>query len=105
MLGTDGRDYDGAYNSNTSFYKGSMDTSTIVAYRWNYDTSVDEWGSNNWTTSEFNTINLNTNYWNYLGPTWQNLIAPTTWHLGGMTSRGNIAKAFMVVIQQHIQMK
>ena len=94
MLGTDGRDYYGAYSSSTSNYKGSMDTSTIVAYRWNYDTSVDEWGSNNWTTSEFNTINLNTNYWNYLDTTWQDLIATTTWHLGGMSSYDNTAKAF-----------
>ena len=94
MLGTDGRDYAGAYSYDTSYYKGSMDTSTIAAYRWNYDTSVSRYGSNNWTTSEFNTINLNTNYWNYLGTTWQNLITPTTWHLGGITSVSNTAKAF-----------
>ena len=94
MLGTDGRDYKGVYSSSTSDYKGSMETSTIAAYRWNYDTSVDRYGSNNWTTSEFNTINLNTNYWNYLGTTWQNLIATTTWHLGGMTIYYNTAKAF-----------
>ena len=94
MLGTDGRDYYGAYSYSTSNYKGSMDTSTIAGYRWNYDTSVSTYGSNNWTTSEFNTINLNTNYWNYLGTTWQNLIAETTWHLGGMTSSSNTAKAF-----------
>ena len=94
MLGTDGRDYNGVYRYDTSDYKGSMDTSTIAAYRWNYDTSVSRNGSNNWTTSEFNTINLNTNYWNYLGTTWQNLITPTTWHLGGMTSDSNTAKAF-----------
>ena len=85
MLGTDGRDYYGTYDQDTSSYKGSMDTSTIAGYRWNYDTSVSEFGSNNWTTSEFNTINLNTNYWNYLGPTWQDLIATTVWHLGGMS--------------------
>ena len=94
MLGTGGRDYYGKYPYDTNYYKGSMDTSTIATYRWNYDTSVSTYGSNNWTTSEFNTINLNTNYWNYLGPTWQNLIAETTWHLGGMTSNGNTAKAF-----------
>ena len=86
MLGTDGRDYYGTYSAPTSNYKGSMDTSTIAAYRWNNDTSASMFGSNNWTTSEFNTINLNTNYWNYLGTTWQNLITPTTWHLGGMSS-------------------
>ena len=94
MLGTDGRDYDGAYSFSTSNYKGSMNTSTIAVYRWNYDTNVDSMGSNNWATSEFNIINLNTNYWNYLGGTWQKLIAITTWHLGGMTSDSNTAKAF-----------
>ena len=94
MLGTDGRDYVGAYSSSTSNYKGRMETSTIATYRWNYDTSVSSGGSNNWTTSEFNKINLNTNYWNYLGTTWQNLIATTTWHLGGMTSYNNTAKVF-----------
>ena len=94
MLGTDGRDYYGTYSSSTSDYKGSMETSTIAAYSWNYDTSVSTYGSNDWTTSKFNTINLNTNYWNYLGPTWQNLIAETTWHLGGMTSESNTAKKF-----------
>ena len=93
MLGTNGRDYYGIYDSSTSGYKGSMDTSTITAYRWNYDTSVSENGSNNWTPSEFNTINLNTNYWNYLGSTWQNLIVETTWHLGGISYSGsNTAK-------------
>ena len=94
MLGTDGRDYVGTYSSVISNYKGSMDTSTIATYSWNYDTSVSQFGSNNWTTSEFNKINLNTNYWNYLGTTWQNLIAQTTWHLVGMTSSSNTAKAF-----------
>ena len=94
MLGTNGRDYAGAYSYSTSNYKGSMNTSTIAAYKWNNDTSVSTYGSNNWTTSEFNKINLNTNYWNYLGTTWQNLIAQTTWHLGGMTSQYNTAKAF-----------
>ena len=94
MLGTDGKDYNGVYSHDTSDYKGSMEASTIAEYRWNYDTSVSMFGSNNWTTSEFNKINLNTNYWNYLGSTWQNLIATTTWYLGGMTSPINTAKAF-----------
>ncbi len=98
MLGTNGRDYDsrgyvGLYGE-SSYYKGNMEQSDIATYRWNYDTSVSTYGSNNWTTSEFNKINLNTNYWNYLGATWQNLIASTTWHLGGMTSSSNRAKVF-----------
>ena len=94
MLGTDGRDYAGAYSNPTFNYKGSMDISVIAEYRWNYDTSVSSSGSNNWTTSEFNKINLNTNYWNYLGETWQNLIAETTWHLGGMVDLRYTAKEF-----------
>ena len=94
MLGTDGRDYFDSFSGDISYYKGSMDTSTIAEYSWNYDTSVSPNGSNNWTTSEFNTINLNTNYWNYLGTTWQNLIVVTTWHLGGLTSYYNTAKEF-----------
>ncbi len=97
MLGTDGRDYYGSYvdsRGESSYYKGNMTQSDIAAYRWNYDTSVSTYGSNNWTTSEFNEINLNTNYWNYLDATWQNLIASTTWHLGGMASTSNTAKAF-----------
>ena len=97
MLGTDGRDYFGTAENiglPTDYYKGNMTQSDIATYSWNYDTSVSEYGSNNWTTSEFNKINLNTNYWNYLGATWQNLIATTTWHLGGMTSSVNTAKAF-----------
>ena len=94
MLGTDGRDYYGLLDNIIFYYKGSMDASTIAVYRWNYDTSVHSNGSNNWTTSELNAINLNTNYWNYLGTTWQNLIASTTWHLGGMTSDYFTAKEF-----------
>ena len=94
MLGTDGRDYKGNYLNSTSNYKGSMDTSTIAAYRWNYDTSVSSWGSNNWTTSELNKINLNTNYLNYLGSSWSSMIEDATWYLGGMTSSSNTAKSF-----------
>ena len=99
MLGTNSRDYYGTYIYNGSNYKGSMDLSTIAAYYWNSDktnivTDGEIW-SNNWALSEFNTINLNTNYWNYLGADWQKLIAPTTWHLGGMTlSDTNTPKAF-----------
>ena len=85
MLGTDGRDYYGNYSLVTSYYKGSMDTSTIAAYRWNYDTDVSEYGSNNWTTSELNKINLNTNYLNYLGSSWANMIEDSIWYLGGFT--------------------
>ena len=94
MLGTDSRDYEGNYSYSTSNYKGSMVTSTIAAYRWNYDTSVNSYGSNNWTTSELNKTNLNTNYISYLGNSWSDMIDDSTWHLGGMTSASNTAKSF-----------
>ncbi len=94
MLGTDSRDYYGNYSYSTSNYKGSMDTSTIAAYKWNYDTDVSEYGSNNWATSELNKINLNTNYINYLGNSWSDMIEDATWYLGAMTSASNTAKSF-----------
>ena len=94
MLGTDGRDYYGNYNNVTSNYKGNMNTSTIAAYRWNYDTSVSSYGSNNWTTSELNKINLNINYITYLSNLWSDMIEDTIWYLGGLTSNGNTAKSF-----------
>ena len=94
MLGTDGRDYYGNYIEDTSYYKGSMDTSTIAAYRWNYDTSVSSLGSNNWATSELNKINLNTNYLNYLGNSWNSMIEDSTWYLGGISSTIDTAKVF-----------
>ena len=96
MLGTDGRDYYGNYDNNDSYYKGSMDISTIAGYRWNYDTSVSTYGSNNWATSELNKINLNTNYINYLGNSWSDMIEDSTWHLGGMTSYNNTVKSFYI---------
>ena len=85
MLGTDGRDYYGNSIFSSSKYKGSMDTSTIATYSWNYDTSVSSGGSNNWITSELNKINLNTNYLNYLGSSWANMIEDSIWYLGEFT--------------------
>ena len=93
MLGTDGRDYYGSYDGDTSYYKGSMDTSTIATYRWNYDTSVSSTGSNDWATSELNKNNLNINYLNYFGSPWGSMIEDSTWYLGGMSSYDN-AKIF-----------
>ena len=94
MLGTDGRDYVGKFSYSTGSYKGSMDTNMIAGYRWNFDTSVSSWGSNNWTTSELNKINLNTNYLNYLGSSWSSMIEESTWYLGDVSSRDLITKSF-----------
>ena len=94
MLGTNGRDYSGAYSKDTYYYKGNKNLDNIAAYIWNYDTNVSSSGSNNWATSELNKINLNTNYWNSLGSKWQDMITSTIWILGGMTSSSNSAKEF-----------
>ena len=94
MLGTNSRDYYGSYEYDTSYYRGSLDTSTIATYRWNYDTSAREGSSNNWTTSELNKINLNTNYLNYLGNSWVSMIEDATWYLGKIASYSNTAKNF-----------
>ena len=96
MLGTNSRDYS-EYYYDTSAYKGNMDPNTIAGYTWNYDTSVSEGGSNNWTTSELNTINLNTNFLNYLKNIDDELIdmiSSTTWYLGGTTDYNYTAKTF-----------
>ena len=80
MLGTD-EGYVNTYGSSSS-YKGNGDLTKIGTYKWNktYD--------NTWSTSTTNTINLNTNYLTYLdskNTKWKNMIADTTWYVGGMT--------------------
>ena len=77
MLGTDGKDYGGSFNGDTSNYKGSMDTSTIAVYSWDEGNDWDSEGI--WSKSELNKINLNINYLNYLGSSWSSMIEDTTW--------------------------
>ena len=93
MLGTNGNYY-GKYNENIDNYKGNMDVDDIVSYKWNDDTAVSGNGSNNWVTSELNTINLNTNYWNYLGEKWQDKIKLSTWYLMGHNTSAQNPKYF-----------
>ena len=81
MLGTDGD-----YNTNTfpgteSTYRGNL--TTINRYHWNNQTAV-----NTWSESGLNTINLNTNYINYLNgidTKWVNMIASHDYQVGGNT--------------------
>ena len=81
MLGEDG-DYDQTLM--TIFYSGKRsEQGTSYRYYWNY---IDGSGSvNTWSQSRLNTVNLNTNYWNYLTSEWQEKIATTTWKVGGNT--------------------
>ena len=88
LLGTDG-DYKGSSTPNSSSYKGSL--TSINTYYWNYknNTSINNgYGSNIWSTSLLNKINLNTNYLNNIGTTWSNLIEDVTWKVSGHTTSG-----------------
>ena len=79
MLGTD-EGYVNTYGSSSS-YKGNGDLTKIGTYKWN------KTRNNTWSTSTTNTINLNTHFLTYLdskNTKWKNMIADTTWYVGGM---------------------
>ena len=88
MLGTDEgyvKTYKEAMSNNLelaqSFYKGKEDFAKIGTYKWN------KTRDNTWSTSTTNTINLNKNFLTYLdgkNTKWKNMIADTTWYVGGM---------------------
>ena len=95
LLGTDG-DYSTKTFSKSDYstYKGEL--TTINRYSWNYknNTSINNgYGSNEWNTSLFNKINLNTNYLNKIGTTWSSLIEDTTWKVSGHTTNVVTPKA------------
>ena len=83
MTGSGG-DYKGAYIYSTSYYKGSMNTSNIASYYWNYSNGTSS--TNTWSESRLNTTNLNSSYISYIGTTWSNKIATHTWYVGGYSS-------------------
>ena len=95
-LGTDG-DYYGAYTDSNSTYKGN-NYANIASYYWNYKATNS--GTNIWSTSLLNKTNLNTNFINYLGTTWTNKIAVTTWKVGG-NKYANIINAIPSVAYQN----
>ena len=100
LLGTDG-DYGESSTPDSTYYKGSL--TSIDQYYWNYknDTSINDGsGSNIWSTSLLNKINLNTNFINNVGSTWANKIATTTWKVGGNTF-DNIVKSVPSVAYQN----
>ena len=83
LLGTNGDFYNASYSGvfgSSSYYKGSKDQSTIPVYYWNRN------GTNTWSASQLNTVNLNTNYLNNIGSKWSSLIATTSWKVGGITT-------------------
>ena len=86
LLGTDG-EYSNSYTPDSTYYKGSL--TSINVYYWNYknNTSINNGrGSNEWSTSLLNKINLNTNYLNNIGTTWSNMIEDATWKVSGHTT-------------------
>ncbi len=83
MTGSGG-DYYNNYqsaNGSSSYYKGSMSTSNIASYYWNRSNGTSS--TNTWSESRLNTTNLNSSYLSYIGSTWSNKIARTTWYVGG----------------------
>ena len=89
LLGTNG-DYNDLYDSpepNIDYYKGSL--SKVDTYFWNYknNTTINNGnGSNIWSTSLLNKINLNTNYLNNIGTKWSNMIEDATWRVSGYST-------------------
>ncbi len=87
LLGEDG-DYYGKYTIGDITYLGS-NYANASGYYWNYknDTSINNGhGSNTWSTSLLNKINLNTNFINNIGTKWASKITETTWKVGGNTN-------------------
>ena len=80
-LGTNGSYYTTVAASNVNTYKGSL--TTLYRYCWNNSTN-----NNRWSQSNLNTVNLNTNYINYLNginSKWNDMIETTSWKVGGNT--------------------
>ncbi len=64
------------------YYKGTNDVSTLGTYVWNSS------GVNNWSTSQLNAVNLNTNYISYLNDQnakWVDMIETSSWKVGGIS--------------------
>ncbi len=94
MTGSGGDCY-GAYSSSTSNYKGSMSTSNIASYYWNRSNGTSS--TNTWSESRLNTTNLNSSYLSYIGSTWSNKIATTTWYVGGHSTTSATPATFQDV--------
>ena len=78
LLGTDG-DFLQEYTSNYFSGEQGESPSSNSLYYWNNA------GTNTWSASKLNTVNLNTNFTTNIGTAWANKIATTTWKVGGGT--------------------
>lgn len=95
VLGINGA-YQGTENpSSYDAYKGSQ--STLHLYFWNSDTHA-----NIWSESNLNTVNLNINYLNNIGNKWSDMIATTSWKVGGNTYQNIIRVNSKMAYQNEI---
>ena len=78
LLGTDG-DFSQEYTSDYFSGEQGESPSSNSLYYWN------KAGTNTWSASKLNTVNLNTNFTTNIGTAWANKIATTTWKVGGGT--------------------
>ena len=76
LLGTDG-DFSQEYTSKYFSGEQGESPSSNSLYYWNNA------GTNTWSESNLNKVNLNTNFVNNIGTTWAKKIATTTWKVGG----------------------
>ena len=85
LLGTDG-DYSMTFSeafkgSSSITSRNELNNKTIIGvYYWNKAT-----GTNTWSESNLNKINLNTNFISNIGEEWASKIVPATWKVGGGT--------------------
>lgn len=85
-LGTDGvacsTEIEDGFHGDYVAYRGLQNKFNVSIFAW-----TNERGNNTWSKSLLNTINLNTNYINYIGSTWAEKISTTTWKVGGFSIR------------------
>ena len=91
---------DGGYNASSTYststypdYHGSLET--INRYYWNNNTN-----NNEWSESNLNTVNLNTNFYGTFEKEWQDKISLHSWKVGG-SNRENISLSYTPVAYQY----
>ena len=93
LLGTDG-DFSQEYTSKYFSGEQGESPSSNSLYYWNNA------GTNTWSESNLNKINLNTNFVNNIGTIWAKKIATTTWKVGGGSS-ANIQTSIPTIAYQY----
>ena len=95
LLGTDG-DFSQEYSYYFSGEQGESPTSNSLYY-WNNST-----GTNTWSESNLNKVNLNINFINNIGEEWAQKIAETIWKVGGNTEANIVTSPMNTAYQNEI---